>query len=211
MTALEHLTRLRTLTIQCEEAVRDDSQSAMRLDAYPSLAVLPTPAPPPLRHLIIDAGDCKVHVPCPKLMPGATVRLVTSSRLYLADAPAHLVGCRLEVHTPAVQIAIQGKHSGGSPHGGSADLMHHLFCWFKECGADCVVLLPHREPESDKRLPPVPFHLELDSGEEQWYRLEVDQDGMSEYERKLQLHSVRHGFLFAQSEHDGSVVFTRAA
>ena len=36
-------------------------------------------------------------------------------------------------------------------------------------------------------------------------------DGTNEYERKLQQHSARHGFLFGQSEHGGSVLFTRAA
>ncbi len=204
MTALHHLTRLRTLTIEFEEApFPDDSQSNLPVDLH---AVVPPQAPPLLRHLLIDAGDCSVQISCPALAAGAVVQLRSDRELILTDAATHLVGCRLEIYTWSVQIAHQGRHNDVT-----GDLMDHLFRWFRECGADCIVLLPARNPESDKCLPVYSFHLELDSGEGQCYGKELDPDGTSEYERKLQLHSMRHGFQFAQSEHDGSVVFTRVA
>ncbi len=151
MTALHHMTRLRTLTIDVEEGDPRAPWANTTADGRP-LAVLPTPAPPPLRHLVIDSGNIDVQVSCPPLVPGAVVQLRSGLELILTDAPAHLVGCRLEVYSSAVKLANQGQDDDGTPQTGSADLMDHLFRWFRSCGADCILLLPACEPEAYVRL-----------------------------------------------------------
>lgn len=211
MTALHHLTRLRTLAIEVDDSKLDP----LRDEGPHPLAVLPTPVPPPLRRLLISSDVQNVRVSCPTLQPGAVVQLKSSLRLSLTDAAAHLVGCRLEIFAQALTIAYQGQDSNGTPHRGSASVMDHLFRWFRNCGADCIVLLHDYSLLWEKRLPLVHLHhLKLDSGAsgEEWYGDNRGPDAYrpKEFMRRLEQHSVRHGFQFAQTECDGSVVFTRA-
>ena len=209
MTALHHLTRLRTLAIEVDESKIDPER-----DEGPGpLAVLPTPAPSPLRRLLIDSNVQNVRVSCPNLRSGAVVQLKGSVRLTLTSAAARLVGCRLEISAQALTIAFQGQDNNGAPHRGSASVMDHLFRWFRNCGADCIALLHDCSLLWEERLPLVHlYHLKLNSGAsgEEWYGdNNPDAYGPSEYMRRIEQHSVRHGFQFAQSERDGNVVFTR--
>lgn len=165
MTAISHLTRLRTLSL---EAARSVPNFKFR--------VLPTPLLSPLRQLSVSTSASKeLWFSCPALAPGAVVQLSTAEgQLALTAAPAGcLVGCRLEVSAGSVMIAYEGQYSDWMPHVGEPDLMDHLFRWIKNSGTECFVLQPDcdfREAEeeevfeeTDEEWQPS-FQLEVDSG-----------------------------------------------
>ena len=209
MTALSHLRRLRTLTVDVDPAVPNFKFN-----------VLPTPQPPPLRNFTVSARASRdLWVSCPALAPGAVVHFSTvNGQVGLAEAPGHLAGCRLELSAASVMIAYEGQMDNPLPHVGLPDLMEHLFRWIKTAGAKCAVLQPHcdlddeelaeiaQESDGDDEpfhggWPGRVFHLEVDSGGERQYKLLADPDGTSELQRELRLRSARHGFRFEQSDH----------
>ena len=57
----------------------------------------------------------------------------------LTDASAHMVGCSLELSAATWKIAYGRQADDAMLHVRHENLMDHLFCWFRNSGAEDVI------------------------------------------------------------------------